>query len=192
MSISDPTRSACREAAEPKCSPCEIGVLQCFIDHGSISDVADALYISIHTVRAHLRSIRRKTGIHPLPLLLRWTLTRGLVSVLWLGRTGAPGPGDCTPAELRALQALFDAGTLQAAAELLGVSRWTVATEIRNLRCRTGFRHLPQLIAWGVGTGGLRLSESPASPCSAGVDDQCSDLSPSPADGHHVLAGENT
>ena len=60
-----------------------------------------------------------------------------------------------SPAELRALRAVAEHGTVRAAAESLFLSRYTVDFHIDELRRKTGLRYVPQLIAWAASHGWL-------------------------------------
>jgi len=68
--------------------------------------------------------------------------------------------------ELAALQAVVDHGTIPLAAAALQVSPHKVDRLLDNLRTRSGFRCLPQLIGWAAGHGWLDLSRFNASPSS--------------------------
>jgi DNA-binding CsgD family transcriptional regulator len=64
-------------------------------------------------------------------------------------------PEDPTGAEIRALRALVEHGTVAEAAASLGISRHTVDTQLDRLRRKTGMRKLPQLIGWAARGGWL-------------------------------------
>lgn len=52
--------------AESTLSPAEKRVLNAFVKHDKVSDVAKTLCLSEHTVKKHLENIYRKLGVHSL------------------------------------------------------------------------------------------------------------------------------
>lgn len=63
-----------RPIAEAGLSRRELGVLEAVMDEGDVAAVASALHISPHTVLNHLRTIRRKLGVHTMADLFRLLL----------------------------------------------------------------------------------------------------------------------
>ena len=57
--------------------------------------------------------------------------------------------------ELCALRAVAKHGTIQAAAKALYLSPHTIDAHLDHLRCKSGLRHLPQLVAWAAENGWL-------------------------------------
>lgn len=75
-------------------------------------------------------------------------------------------PSTCNPStiELEALAAVARHGTIQAAANALFVSPYTINGRLDRLRNKTGLRHIPQLVAWGIAGGFITASnDEPAS-----------------------------
>lgn len=64
----------------PELSDRETEVLVALTSGLSNKEIADRLCISIHTVISHRKNIVRKTGIHTLPELTLYTLSRRLLS----------------------------------------------------------------------------------------------------------------
>ena len=57
--------------------------------------------------------------------------------------------------EIRVLRAVAQHGTIGGAAKELSLSPHTVDFHLDSLRKRSGFRHLPQLVAWAAQQGWL-------------------------------------
>lgn len=58
-------------------SPPEIRVIQAVAKHGTIPKAAESLFLSPHTVNAHLDNLRRKSGLRWLPQLVAWAAAQG-------------------------------------------------------------------------------------------------------------------
>jgi DNA-binding CsgD family transcriptional regulator len=64
-----------REIALSHPSTCEIRALRAVAEHGTVRAAARALYLSPHTVDAHLDHLRQKTGYHHIHQLIVWAAT---------------------------------------------------------------------------------------------------------------------
>ena len=58
----------------------ELRVLRAVIEHGSVPKAAEALYLSPHTVDAHLDHLREKSGCRKLFQIVAWAADHGLLS----------------------------------------------------------------------------------------------------------------
>ena len=59
----------------------ELEVLRCMVDGASTASIAASLYISLHTVRSHVRHILEKLGAHSKLEAVSIALRDGIVSV---------------------------------------------------------------------------------------------------------------
>ena len=69
-----------------------------------------------------------------------------------MSREALGEPSDC---DIRVLRAVAQHGTIGGAARELFLSPHTVDWHLDCLRRMSGFRHLPQLVAWGAQRGWL-------------------------------------
>lgn len=56
-------------------SPSELRALRAVAEHGTVRAAAESLYLSPHTVDAHMDNLRQKTGYHKIPQLIAWAAT---------------------------------------------------------------------------------------------------------------------
>lgn len=53
-------------------SPCELRALRAVAEHGTVRAAAESLFLSPHTVDAHLDNLRQKTGHRKITQLIAW------------------------------------------------------------------------------------------------------------------------
>ncbi|MEM9857650.1 MAG: response regulator transcription factor, partial [Bacteroidota bacterium] len=57
----------------------EVDIIKCLADGLSSSQMADKLFISIHTVRTHRKNILRKLDLHNSPELIQYAINHGIL-----------------------------------------------------------------------------------------------------------------
>jgi DNA-binding NarL/FixJ family response regulator len=78
-------------AAQLDLTPREREVLELVADGETDADIADRLYISVHTVHSHLDRIREKTGRRRRPELTRYAIEHDIKRQYGLRQTGSVG-----------------------------------------------------------------------------------------------------
>jgi DNA-binding CsgD family transcriptional regulator len=58
-------------------SASEIRALQAVVEYGTVKAAAEALHLSVHTIDAHVDSLRRKSGHHKIPQVVAWAAANG-------------------------------------------------------------------------------------------------------------------
>jgi DNA-binding CsgD family transcriptional regulator len=51
--------------------------LQAVVEYGTVKAAAEALHLSVHTIDAHVDSLRRKSGHHKIPQVVAWAAANG-------------------------------------------------------------------------------------------------------------------
>jgi len=62
-----------------KLSDRETDIIRCLSDGLSSNEIAEKLFISIHTVRTHRKNILKKLNLHNTPELIQYGITKGII-----------------------------------------------------------------------------------------------------------------